>query len=575
MIMDIPEALIKKLESEWNTEKNFPLSFNNISRGSHKKAWWICHEGHEWQAAIGNRFKGCGCPFCAGKKAIVGKNDLATTNPEIALLWHPSKNGKLRPEQFLIKSHAKVWWQCAKGHEWQTQIAAISQKGNCPFCISKRIIPGENDLSTVNPALAKEWDAAKNTGTNPCYIAPYSNKEYWWICRYGHEWKASPNHRMNGTDCPVCSKGVHTSFPEQALFYYISCSFSEVINNDKHLGMEFDIYIPSIDTYIEYDGMQWHKSQKTYNNDIKKNGLIDAIHARLIRIREIGCPELSPSQNVTIIPTEPLSTGIRSWKILTQTIDNLADLLNIKVDIDVARDYDTILQQQVKVLKKASLLFTNPELAAQWDYKKNGRLTPEMVNAGSGKYVWWLCEKGHSWHARIISRHTGVGCPYCSGRRPITGVNDLKTTHPSLVQEWHPTRNGNLHPQQVSHGSDKKVWWLCNKGHEWQAVISGRVAGHGCPYCSGRRPITGVNDLQSTHPQLAAEWHHLKNKSLLPSQVGPHSERLVWWQCNNGHQWKTKICYRTLGANCPYCTKSKKTKDFNQAFSDILKQPSV
>ena len=65
---------------------------------------------------------------------------------------------------------------------------------------------------------------------------------------------------------------------------------------------------------------------------------------------------------------------------------------------------------------------------------------------------------------------------------------NLTTTHPELIKEWHPTKNGELTPQQLTFGSNKKVWWICEHGHEWEVSPNGRTSRPtGCPYCSGRK----------------------------------------------------------------------------------------
>jgi hypothetical protein len=58
--------------------------------------------------------------------------------------------------------------------------------------------------------------------------------------------------------------------------------------------------------------------------------------------------------------------------------------------------------------------------------------------------------------------------------------------YPEVAAEWHPERNGQLTPDQVTPGSGQKVWWRCsaNPSHEWAAKISHRVNGVGCPYCT-------------------------------------------------------------------------------------------
>ncbi len=128
------------------------------------------------------------------------------------------------------------------------------------------------------------------------------------------------------------------------------------------------------------------------------------------------------------------------------------------------------------------------DLAKEWHPTKNGTLTPRDVTPNSGKKVWWLCSKNqnHEWDAIINSRISGSGCPYCAGQK-VRIDNCLKTINPKLAKEWHPTKNGSLTPKDVTPNSQKKVWWVCSKGHKWEAVISSRNRGSGCPYCFKKR----------------------------------------------------------------------------------------
>lgn len=111
------------------------------------------------------------------------------------------------------------------------------------------------------------------------------------------------------------------------------------------------------------------------------------------------------------------------------------------------------------------LASVHPELARQWDYAKNAPLVPADISAGSGRSVWWRCEKGHSWRALIRSRTAGCGCPVCAGRQLLPGENDLASVCPELAKQWDAARNGNQRPQDVLPGTEKKVWWICERGH--------------------------------------------------------------------------------------------------------------
>ena len=101
-------------------------------------------------------------------------------------------------------------------------------------------------------------------------------------------------------------------------------------------------------------------------------------------------------------------------------------------------------------------------------------------------------------------------CPYCSDNKVLTGYNDLQTVNPALAKEWNYEKNNGLTPAEISPNSGKKVWWKCDKGHEWQATINSRNSGCKCPYCSGKLVIKGENDLQTVNPTLAKEWNYEK-----------------------------------------------------------------
>ncbi len=133
------------------------------------------------------------------------------------------------------------------------------------------------------------------------------------------------------------------------------------------------------------------------------------------------------------------------------------------------------------------------ELLGQWDNERNEGLSPENISYGSKASVWWICGKGHSWKAIVKARCAGSGCPVCAGKKVLQGVNDLSTTHPALAAQWHPAKNGGLLPTEVVAGTHRKVWWRCDKGHKWQASISSRSRGIGCPVCAGKVSAKRVN----------------------------------------------------------------------------------
>ena len=128
-----------------------------------------------------------------------------------------------------------------------------------------------------------------------------------------------------------------------------------------------------------------------------------------------------------------------------------------------------------------NLYLLKPGLAKEWHIRKNLDLTPRDVTPGSGKKVWWICKEGHEWEAVIYSRRRGSGCPFCSKQKNTRFIN--LASERSLIKEWHSTKNGTLNPRNVKPGYNRKVWWVCENGHEWQATINRRLRDGGCPNC--------------------------------------------------------------------------------------------
>ena len=135
----------------------------------------------------------------------------------------------------------------------------------------------------------------------------------------------------------------------------------------------------------------------------------------------------------------------------------------------------------------------------------------------------------------------------------------LADLFPAAAAQWHPTKNGLVHPTDRTSGSSRKVWWKCPKGddHEWEAPPKDRLArGRGCPYCAGQK-VSLSNSLATVDPQTAAQWHPTKNGELTPADVTFGSPKGVWWQCPvvASHEWKVGPSNRTgRGDGCPECT---------------------
>ena len=141
-----------------------------------------------------------------------------------------------------------------------------------------------------------------------------------------------------------------------------------------------------------------------------------------------------------------------------------------------------------------------------------------------------------------------------------TDQYNLSVVNPGLAKEWHPSRNGDLNPRNVTPGSGKKVWWICTSGHEWQAPVYSRNRGSGCPVCHKPTPTDNQETL-ITNADLRKEWHLTKNSGLNLRNLPPGFNEKVWWICEEGHEWQATVKSRTRGRGCPDCSKNLDSAD--------------
>jgi len=208
------------------------------------------------------------------------------------------------------------------------------------------------------------------------------------------------------------------------------------------------------------------------------------------------------------------------------------------------------------------LLTTHLEIAKQangWD--------PTTEIAGSHKRKSWKCGKGHIWESVVYSRTgtTKTGCPFCAHQKVWKGFNDLATLSPKLASEangWDPTT--------VNLRSNQKLAWTCINGHNWEALLSNRGKGIGCPYCANQKVLPGFNDLKSQYPEIAIEafgWD--------PATVTAKTNRKQKWRCKFNHLYTTTPAMRLRGDGCPICSGHQVLVGFNDLKTlnpDLAKQ---
>ena len=416
-----------EVAAQWHPTKNSDVTPDQVVAGSEKKYWWKCEKGpdHEWAATPSTRtLRAYGCPFCSGRSASM-TNSLANLYPKIAAQWHPTRNDELTPTQVTSGSARKCWWKCDVGpdHEWESKVADRTKKDSgCPFCAGLKASK-TNSLGKLFPSVASQWHPTKNEGILPNQVVAKSAKKYWWKC----------------------------------------------VTNSGH---------------------EWSASPYARTSS------------------GTGCPFCAGKQ----------------------------------------------------VSDSNSLASLYPDVAVQWHPTKNDDVTPNQVVAGSAKVYWWQCcnSKSHQWKASIRSLTiAGTGCPFCSNKKASL-TNSISIINPDIAVQWHPTKNGDVTPDQVVTGSHQKYWWKCDKDpeHEWESVVRDRTQkAAGCPFCSGRRAWT-ANSLANLFPEIAAQWHPTKNGEVTPEQVVAGSHQKYWWKCSKGldHEWEMAVKNRTvLDQGCHRC----------------------
>lgn len=277
-----------------------PELATTLKAHSTKKVEWKCPNGHIYEASPANRASGKNCPYCSGRQVMVGENDLATTHPEyVSGLVDTSLATRVT-----AGSDRKVAWRCANNpaHIWasgvRNRLCSSPNKG-CPICANKIIIPGENDLATTCPDLAKELVEP----TLATIVCAGSTQYVEWQCPVcGHQWAAAPAYRTyGGTGCPVCNRK-SPSRKEQDLANTLRKLGLDIITGDRTIlprKQELDILIPDKSIAIEFNGCRWHSEisgkPKSYHKD-----KLDACAAAGIRLVFIWEDDWDLRRNVVI-----------------------------------------------------------------------------------------------------------------------------------------------------------------------------------------------------------------------------------------------------------------------------------
>jgi rubrerythrin len=487
------------LAAEWHPTMNGDLAPSSVTPGAKLKAFWLCPAcGHVWQARVGSRAHGHGCPACARRetgrlKSLPGPGDsLAERYPEVAAEWHPTRNGGLTPDLVGYASNKKIWWLCARcGYEWEIQVANRTRGSSCRMCAHATLRtprPG-GSLVERNPEVAAEWHPTLNGDITPNDVAFSAKRKAWWKCtQCGNEWEAAVGNRATGAGCPPCSRrggrgrgsALNTQREGEELSAWVNAkslpaSSPDVSDRATVLKVPPSTALPERHSEV---AAQWHP---TRNDDRTPADFRWASNERAWWL----CPTCGHEWSAIIASRTRGGAGCPK-----------CGRRRAGAALGVPKPGQSLAERL-------------PELAAQWHPTRNGDFNPTSVTAKSGKRAWWLCpECGNEWEAQIGSRANGYGCKACATQKSAVAYSkpsprqSLAEQDEELAGQWHPTRNGDLTPADVTGNSGKKAWWLCERGHEWQAMINNRTKARGCPKCILWG--TSVEEIRLRHELVAA-----------------------------------------------------------------------
>jgi len=521
-----------------------------VTPKANKKVWWICEKGHEWQAVVSSIACGTGCPYCSNQK-ISAENSFAAEFPDKAQYWDHKKNKGLSPDALAPGTAKRVWFICAEGHSFDSKLGNITALGRwCPYC-SNHKPTNVNNLAVVAPFLASEWHQSKNKKTPNQYL-PNSNAKVWWQCKEGHEWPAVIGSRFKGSGCPYCSNrrlsetnSLADKFPEVAAEY--DCD-ANIVKDPKAIlaGSHITVW-----WRCKY-GHRWKAPINRRTSGHKS-----------------GCPECSPQSS------HPEIRFFTELSALFDCVKRREKVGGIEVDIwlpryDLSIEYDGAYYHSKlrrKDIAKNKALALSGQTVVRIREKplkrisKNDFIIPVRPNTTKDLVDQFMehlaalfprLKKQVTRYKKSESFLDEKGFKELVSYLPGPGPSDsLAALNPTVAAEWNYEKNAPLKPELFHPRSGKRVWWICEKGHEWETTIDKRASGRNCPVCAGKM-VHPDNCLAKLDPEIAALWYQPQNE-LTPNDVTLNSGRKVWFKCENGHFTFTAVASKVNSRGCQFC----------------------
>lgn len=405
------------------------------------------------------------CPYCKGERPSPYYN-LATAVPWVSSWWDRARNSH-KPEEFLPSTHKKFYLKCQKCGYSFPQPVRISEQSTpllCPCCEGgkNREVTQSNCLATLYSDISEELDIGRNGGITGKMILPSYNKDLWFICPLGHRYQARVSNRTYlKRGCPICNERRKTSFPEQAIRFYLQKCAPDLQSrqDDPYTGRNIDILLPGKKTAIEFSSLYYHGKNRT-KADAAKIRLL-AQYYRVYIIAEKGYkpfPEPHPLVKTISAPVFALTRKICAQydQLIYELMQRLFPEQGSYPHVNIMRDQLLILQQYINTPVDHSFEDKFPTLAADWATGLNGSLTPSMFRPTSPYKFFWNCRSCKGVYQMSMANRTKVNpdtCPYCCHKSQYKSPL-LIETYPIVKAFWSTVLN-DIPLSQVAVASEK------------------------------------------------------------------------------------------------------------------------
>ena len=432
------------------------------------KVWWLCSDGHEWEAVIDSRTSGRGCPYCVGYVASPERN-FALMYPDLVEEWHTTKNTKT-PDQYTPKSNFKVWWKCQKGHEWKATLYSRSQGTGCPKCSNQQ---SKNELRILTE-LMSVYERVEHRKKIVDHEVDIYLPELKVAIEYdGHYWHQNKHAADVIKQADISSAGVR-------LIRVRELPLPKIGVTDIVIDGRQTFEKNTVDAIVKLIGLR-NASTTEYltkpdfaNDDLYIEYLSyfpSPLPAKsLAKLSPALCEQWHPTKNKQLTPSNFTAKSIhKAWWTCDFGHEYQARIVNRFNGSGCPQCSGSVADDET------CMATTHPEIASYFHPTKNGNYTTKNLKAGSGKNIWWRCENGHEWvasPANMKKPNRRSFCPECKTVEVPSWIkNSMAEVRPDMAAAFHPTKNSNFTPHNLTDGTGRMLWWQCSndKSHVWQA----------------------------------------------------------------------------------------------------------